>query len=256
MRLTVLGGSAAGPNAGMGCAGLLVQTECTRLVLDLGPGTLQELRRHTDFRILDAVIVSHMHVDHILDLLALRHALAYNPLPAPAPVPIWLPPGGSELLAQATAPFDACDAPGRFAATVKVGEYDPARALAIGDVVVTFAPAVHYIPAWAIRVQPPVGPALGYTGDTGPAAALAEFFAGLHVLVAEATLLEGGVRPADERGSLTAAEAGQLAVAAGSEILVLTHMWEELGFPVYRAQAETAFPGRIEMAAPGLTLSW
>jgi ribonuclease BN (tRNA processing enzyme) len=256
MRLTLLGGSAASPNAGMGCAGLLLQTDRTRLVLDLGPGTLQELRRHTDFRTLDAVIVSHMHVDHVLDLLALRHALAYNPLPAPAPVPIWLPPGGSELLAQATAPFDACDEPGRFAATVTVAEYDPAQPVTIGDVDVTFMPAKHYIPAWAIRVQPPAGPALGYTGDTGPAAALAEFFAGVHVLVAEATLLEPGGNPADERGSLTAAEAGELAVATGAEILVLTHMWEELGLPAYRAQAEAVFPGRIEMATPGLTLSW
>ena len=176
------------------------------------------MRRHTDFRTLDAVIVSHMHVDHVLDLLALRHALAYNPLPAPAPVPIWLPPGGAELLAQATAPFDACDEPGRFAATVNVAEYDPARPLTIGDVVVTFAPAVHDIPAWAIRVQPSEGPALGYTGDTGPAAALAEFFAGVQVLVAEATLLEPGVRPWDERGSLTATEAGELAFAAGAKI--------------------------------------
>jgi ribonuclease BN (tRNA processing enzyme) len=256
MRLTVLGGSAASPNAGMGCAGLLVQTDLTRLVLDLGPGTLQELRRHSDFRTLNAVIVSHMHIDHVLDLLALRHALAYNPLAAPAPVQIWLPPGGSELLAQATAPFDACDEPGRFAATVKVAEYDPARPLTIGEVVVTFAPATHYIPAWAIRVQLPTGPALGYTGDTGPEAALAEFFTGAHVLVAEATLLELDIGSSDERGSLTAAEAGQLAAAAGSEILVLTHMWEELGFAAYRAQAETVFPGRIEMAAPGLTLTW
>ena len=256
MQLTVLGGSAASPNAGMGCAGLLLQTDRTRLVLDLGPGTLQELRRHTDFRTLDAVIASHMHVDHVLDLLTLRHALAYNPLPAPAPVPIWLPPGGAEFLAQATTPFDACDQPGRFAATVKVAEYDPARPLTIGDVVVTFAPAVHDIPAWAIRVQPSAETAVGYTGDTGPAAALAEFFAGVQVLVAEATLLEPGVRPTRERGSLTAAEAGELAVAAGAEILVLTHMWEELGIVAYRSQAEAVFPSRIEIATPGLTLSW
>jgi ribonuclease BN (tRNA processing enzyme) len=240
----------------MGCAGLLLQTDRTRLVLDLGPGTLQELRRHTDFRTLDAVIVSHMHVDHVLDLLALRHALAYNPQPAPAPVPVWLPPGGTEHLAQATAPFDACDEPGRFESTVKVAEYAPARPLTIGDVVVTFAPAKHYIPAWAIRFQASRGPDLGYTGDTGPAAALQEFFAGVHILVAEATLLEPGGRSWNERGSLTAAEAGELAKAAGAEILILTHMWEELGFAVYRAQAETAFPGQIEMAVPGLTLSW
>jgi ribonuclease BN (tRNA processing enzyme) len=256
MHLTVLGGSAASPNAGVGCAGLLLQTDRTRLVLDLGPGTLHELRRHTDFRTLDAVIVSHMHIDHVLDLLALRHALAYNPLPAPAPVPVWLPPGGAEHLALATAPFDACDEPGRFTSTVKVAEYDPARPLTIDDVVVTFAPAVHDIPAWAIRVQPSAGPALGYTGDTGPAAALAGFFAEVRVLVAEATLLETGAGSPHERGSLTAAEAGDVAVAAGAEILVLTHMWEELGLAAYRAQAEAVFPGRIEMATPGLTLSW
>jgi ribonuclease BN (tRNA processing enzyme) len=128
--------------------------------------------------------------------------------------------------------------------------------LIIGHVVVTFAPAVHYIPAWAIRVQPSAGPALGYTGDTGPAASLAGFFTGVRVLVAEATLLEPGVRSSDERGSLTAAEAGELAGAAGAEILVLTHMWEELGIPAYQAQAQAVFRGRIEMATPGLMLSW
>jgi ribonuclease BN (tRNA processing enzyme) len=256
MRLTVLGGSAASPNAGMGCAGLLVKTETTRLVLDLGPGTLQELRRHTDFRTLDAVIVSHLHLDHVLDLLTLRHALAYNPIPAPRPTPVWLPPGGTDFLARVTAPFDACDEPGRFAATVKIAEYDPAQPLTVGDVVVTFAPATHYIPAWAIRAHAPVGADLGYTGDTGPEAPLTEFFAGVGVLVAEATLLDPGASQITKRGSLTATETGKLAAAAGAEILVLTHMWEEFGFAAYRAQAAEVFPGRIEMATPGLTLSW
>ena len=256
MRLTVLGGSAASPNAGMGCAGLLVDTGAARLALDLGPGTLPELRQHADFRTLDAVVISHMHVDHVLDLLALRHALAYNPIPAPAPIPVWLPPGGGELLARAAAPFDACDAPGRFAATVQVEEYDPTRPLPIGDAVVTFAPAVHYVPAWAMRVRAPGVADLGYTGDTGPAAPLADFFAGVAVLVAEATLLEPGSQPVAERGSLTANEAGALAAAAGVGTLVLTHLWEEHGFEVIRQQAAAAFPGRIELAVPGLTVSW
>ena len=256
MQLTTLGGSSASPNAGMGCAGLLVRTDRTRLVLDLGPGTLQELRRHADFRTLDAVIVSHMHLEHVLDLLALRHALAYNPIPAPTPIPVWLPPGGIDLLSKATAPFDACDEPGRFAATVNISEYDPARPLNIGDIAVTFAPTVHDIPAWAFRVRSPNGLDLAYTGDTGPTAPLVTFFAGVGVLVAEATLLEPGAGPEAERGSLTAAEAGMLAANAGAEMLVLTHMWEELGFAAYRAQAGERFSGRIEMASPGLTFSW
>lgn len=256
MRLTTLGGSAASPNMGMGASGLLVESGSTRLVLDLGPGTLPELRRHADFRIIDAVIISHMHVDHLLDLLSLRHALAYNPIPAPAPISVFLPPGGMDVLARATAPFDACDEPGRFDATVRVAEYDPIQPLSVGDCIVTFAPAVHDLPAWAMRVQGDSSADLGYTGDTGPTADLAAFFSGVGVLVAEATLLDPGSAPIAERGSLTATEAGALANDARAETLVLTHMWEELDFAEYRARAAVAFSGRIEMASPGLTLSW
>lgn len=256
MKLTVLGGSAASPNTGQGCAGFLVETASATIVLDLGPGTLPELRRHADFRTLDAVVVSHMHVDHVLDLLALRHALAYNPIPAPAPVPVWLPPGGIDILDKVSAPFDACDEPGRFASTVRVAEYDPSRPLPIGDAVVTFAPAIHYVPAWAMRVHAPDSADLGYTGDTGPTANLAAFFAGVDVLIAESTLLEPGDTPVAERGSLTAAEAGELVDAAAARTLLLTHMWEELGFANARAQAASRFSGRIEVATPGLTVRW
>src|SRR3954447_24372972 len=133
MRLTVLGGSAASPNSGAGCSGYLLQTAGASVWIDPGPGTLQELRRHVDFRRLDAVLVSHMHLDHVLDLLALRHALAYNPISAPAPIPVWLPPGGAAFLARAVAPIDECDEPGRFASTVDVHEYDPSACLTIGD---------------------------------------------------------------------------------------------------------------------------
>lgn len=253
-RVTILGGSAASPNAGMGCAGLLVQTTRTTLLLDFGPGTLPELRRHADFRTLSAVIISHMHIDHMLDLLALRHALAYNPIPPPRPVSIWLPPGGRDILDRATAPFDACDAPGRFASTVDVQEYAPLQPLQIGDTRVTFAPAVHYIPSWAIRVQTPAGD-LGYTGDSGPTAPLAAFFADVDLLVAEATLLEAGGHDDAPRGSLTAAEAGVLAEASRSRALILTHIWEERGFEAAREQATTTYSDTIHLARPGLSLT-
>jgi ribonuclease BN (tRNA processing enzyme) len=254
MRLTILGGAAASPNTGMGCSGYLLSDEAVSILIDPGPGTLLELRRHADFRTLDGVVVTHMHLDHVLDLLALRHALAYNPIPAPRPVPVWLPPGGASLLAAAVAPFDACDAPGRFSATVSVAEYDPSQALRIGGCRLTFAPVVHYLPTWAIRIESAAGTAIGYTADTGPAADLAGFFAGVDLLLAEATLLESSSGPAGKRGSLTAREAGALAAASGAKRLVLTHLWEERGFGKAQADAATAYPGRIDLARPGLTI--
>lgn len=255
MNVTVLGGSAASPNAGMGCAGFLVEEGATRIVLDLGPGTLPELRRHADFRTLDGVIISHMHVDHVLDLLALRHALAYNPIRPPRPTPVWLPPGGMAMLAAATAPFDACDEPGTFAATLDLAEYDPGEPLRIGPLTVTFAPAVHYIPAWAMRVHAPSGD-LGYSGDTGPAANLAPFFHGVHLLITEATLQAANPAAAAERGSLTAFEAAELARDAQAQSLLLTHIWEEHGFAAQEAAAASVFAGKISLARPGLNLSW
>ena len=105
MRLTVLGGSAAGVNTGQGCSGYLLETGETTLVLDLGPGTLPELRRHTDFRTLAGVVISHLHLDHVLDLLAFRFLLAYNPIRPPEKLPLWLPPNGRDFLRRAAAAF-------------------------------------------------------------------------------------------------------------------------------------------------------
>lgn len=256
MKLTVLGGSAASPNTGMGCSGYLVQSGETRLLIDPGPGTLQELRRYADFRTLDAVLISHMHLDHALDLLALRHALAYNPIPAPGPVPVWLPPGGAAFLTRVTAPFDECDVPERFTSTVDMREYDPATALEVGDCRMTFAIAVHYLPTWAMRIVDREGKALGFTADTGPAADLDEFFAGVDLLLAEATLLSAGGHDAAMRGSLTAREAATLARDAGAGGLILTHYWEEHGTESLRQEATAVFSGPLALAQPGLTIEW
>lgn len=258
MRLTVLGGSAAGPNTGQGCSGYLVEAGETRLVVDLGPGTLPELRRHADFRRLDGIVVSHVHLDHVLDLLALRFALAYNPVSAPRRVPLWLPPGGLGFLAGAAAAFASPDdAAGFFVDHFDVAEYDPGRPLTLGQLRLTFAPTAHFVPCWAIRVDPPPGSApLVYTADTGPSANLASFAGGTGVLVAEATYLEPPPTPRSERGHLTASEAGDLARRIGVSTLLLTHLWEETGAEASLEAARSVFPGRIEVARPGLRLEW
>ena len=258
MKVTVLGGSAAGGNTDQGCSGYLVETAGARLVLALGPGTLPELRRHADFRALAGVVVSHLHLDHVLDLLALRFALAYNPRPAPAPVPLWLPPGGHAFLATAARAFAAPGEADRFFSGVfAVNEYDPDRPLTLGTARLTFSPTAHFVPCWAIRVQERAGAkALAYTADTGPAADLVPLAAGADLLIAESTLLHPAADPGPNRGHLTAVEAADLARRAQVSTLVLTHLWEEHGFARYREQAAAIFPGRIEIATPGLAIDW
>jgi len=251
MRVTVLGGSAAIPNAGAGCAGFLVEYGETRIVLDLGPGTLAELRRHVELEDLDAVVISHCHVDHVLDVVALRHGLAFIPDPPLDPLPVRLPPGGEALLRDAMRPLEAWMPEGFFDRRVRLREYAPTEPLSVGLLTLRFHPTVHDVPCWAIRVESRTA-AIVYTADTGPARDLAAFAAGADILIAEATLIE----PTDDpgRGSLTAAEAGNLATRARARRLLLTHMWDEHGFERQRDAAATSYDGPIAVARPGFVV--
>jgi ribonuclease BN (tRNA processing enzyme) len=259
MKLTILGGSAAGTNTGQGCSGSLVESEGTRVVLDLGPGTLQELRKHTDYRTLSGVVISHMHLDHIGDLLALRFALAYNPISPAGPISLYLPPGGAATLyALGDSLASQPDPAGFFGSVFSITEYDPVGGLLVDDLRLTFTPTVHFIPCWAIRLRPQTSGAgdLTYTADSGPAANLADFARDSEVLLAEATYIDPPETPFAERGHLTAAETGQIASAANVQNLVLTHMWEELGFDNYRSGAASAYGGPVALATPGLQIEW
>ena len=257
MKLTVLGGSAAGPNTGQGCSGYLVEVGDTRLVLDLGPGTLTELRRHADFRTLDAVVISHWHADHVLDLVALRFALAYNPDGPPGRIPLWLPPGGRAALDRAASAYGDAGKEDRFwSEQFEVAEFDAARELGIGAARLSFGPTIHYVPCWAIRVAGATPGALFYSADLGPSSDIAALAQGAIVVVVEGTASEGSPEPFEERGHLTPAEAAHVAKAAGAETMVLTHLWEERGIGQAVEAAAAVFPGRLEAARPGLSVEW
>ena len=73
MRLTVLGRSPARPNPGEACAGYLVEGGGSRVLMDVGPGVVAQLLRRNTPDELDAVVISHMHTDHCLDLVTLRY---------------------------------------------------------------------------------------------------------------------------------------------------------------------------------------
>ncbi|MBA3276014.1 MAG: MBL fold metallo-hydrolase [Chloroflexia bacterium] len=258
--LTVLGGSAASVGTGQGCSGYLVASGKTSLVLDLGPGTLLELRKHADFRQLDGIVLSHLHDDHMLDLIALRFSLAYNPVKPLRRTPLWLPPGGIEFFDRLAGVFSADEDPDNFFRGVfDIVEYDPDGHVQIGDLTLSFAPTVHFIRCWAIRAHPADDSGdLLYTADTGPAADLAGFATGAHIVLAEATTPEDqrGDTPHATRGHLSASEAANLAQDASAAILVLTHMFEE-DVPLAMATvAHDIFSGEVVLAQPGVRVTW
>jgi ribonuclease BN (tRNA processing enzyme) len=255
MKIVALGGSAAGANPGAGSAGFLVTSGTTSIVFDLGPGTLLELRKHVDVHELSAVIISHYHLDHVLDLGSFRYLLSYGPRQPTRKVPLFIPPGTRAYLDRWALTFGHGDRPDFFDDVFDVKTYDPSETLSIGDLQLQFAPTVHPVQGWAMRVHGPTGSDFGYTADAGPTANLSSFFSNVGLLASEATEMN---EPADEtfeqRGHLTATEAGSLATTANTTMLMLTHMWQENGPERAVADAATRFAGPIVIARPGLSI--
>ncbi|HWI74670.1 MAG TPA: MBL fold metallo-hydrolase, partial [Baekduia sp.] len=145
MRFEVLGFAGAAPLQGA-CSSYVVATERTTVLLDCGPGTLERLWRRELLGTLDAIVISHMHVDHVLDLLPLSGEVVGALLDGRRPA-LYVPRGdGPRVLAGMEAAFrrdGAAPAESRFARAFEIMEYDAADTLALGDLTLTFAATAH-----------------------------------------------------------------------------------------------------------------
>jgi ribonuclease BN (tRNA processing enzyme) len=170
---------------------------------------------------LDAIVISHMHPDHFLDLIPLRYGLKYGPLFRSARLPVWLPPGAEKQLRALTASLSDERGESFLDEVFHVREYDPAKELQIGDLRLSFAKTVHFIDAYAIRVEN-AGAVICYSADTAPCESVARLARGCDVFLCETTV-GLGTESGPVRGHLTAAEAGRIAREARVDRLVLTH---------------------------------
>jgi ribonuclease BN (tRNA processing enzyme) len=250
-RLVVLGSCGAWPEPGRACSGFVLEHGGTRIVLDLGYGTLPRLLAllgSTAADGIDAVIVTHAHPDHMIDLHGLFRARWYGRRGAPA-IPLFAPePVRARLVGLEDDGEDVVR---------QVFDWHPLPAApeAIGPLRLESMLLPHYLPNAGVRLSGD-GLTLAYTGDTGPDPALAELGRGADLFIADATDL--GQRPGSLAAppgralNLTAREAGEAAAAAGARRLLLTHFWPDNDRQASRASAAAAFRGDILLAEEGL----
>lgn len=253
MRLTVLGGAGACPNPGQGSSSYIVQSEGSTLLVDCGPNTILELRKHVHLGEITAVIVSHIHSDHTLDLVPLRYGLKYGPHVPKRQMPLWVPPRGREFLVGVARAFAVGDenVDTFFNDVFLVEEYDPACPLEIGPFKLTFHDTRHFIPCWAIRIEAG-GKSIAYLADTGPYPKLSDFARDADLVICEAGMgpekLNG---PESNEGHLNARQAGELAAMSNAKQMLLTHLWVEYGITDSAREASEAFGQDVIIANPG-----
>jgi ribonuclease BN (tRNA processing enzyme) len=224
VRLTVIGCSPAWPNAGGAQSGYLVENDDgRRLLLDCGPGVLARLRANDGgWPRVDAVALTHFHLDHWGDLVPWIFGAAFGPgHDAPQP-DLWLPPGGGERLRGFGERMSFVN---QIDDAFRVYEYEDDATFEAAGFNVTPHRLDHYSElTFGLRVQNHHS-TLAYSGDTGPSHRLVELAKDADVFLCEATLR--GPEPA-ERGHLSEDEAVDAFRTSGAKRLIVIHRPDEL----------------------------
>jgi ribonuclease BN (tRNA processing enzyme) len=241
VELTVLGCSGSYGSAAAGaCSGYLVRAGGVAVWLDCGNGTFEQLQRHIGIEELDAVVITHAHPDHCVDVYGL-HVLVRYGLQREG-LPVYGPEGLRDHLGVLVngdwgRAFDWRD----------VGDGDAAD---IGGVGVRFSRTDHPPPTLAVELAA-AGKRLVYTADTGPGWEVGAFGAGADLVLSEATYLHDD-RPAPIH--ITAREAGKAARAASAGRLVITHLWPDVPVASAVREAADAFGDTVTAASQHLTI--
>jgi ribonuclease BN (tRNA processing enzyme) len=252
-RLVVLGSCGAWPEAGRACSGFALEHDGFRVVLDLGYATLPRLLAVLGSSVgdgIDAVVVTHHHADHAIDLHGLFRARWFGRRSA-APLPLYAP---ADVLDQVTALED-----GDAATVSRVFDWHPlpAPAYQLGPFRLESWALPHFVPNSGVRPSTP-GLVVAYTGDTGPDAALSDLGrdADLYIMEASDRDQQDSTPPAPNgrRMHLSAREAGQAATAAGARRLLLSHFWPGNDRKASHAAAAAVFPGEVLLAEEGLKI--
>ena len=249
MELEILGLGVAAP-LGAGCPCYAVSTDSTLLLLDFGPGAHERAWQRDMLGRIDAIVISHMHLDHMLDLLPLSGEVTQVAVGPNARRPVVYVPRrrGREVLTTLAEALSSD--PGRFDAAFDLREYDDSDELEIGDLRITFTTTAHALPALAPRISD--GKAtLVYSADTAYRDSLVEHATGADLLLLEGTYLDAG-EYLEREGHMTSEQAAELADRAGAKRLVLTHLMpfpEENEEKLRRARAR--FSGDVQLASRG-----
>ena len=214
MYLTILGNNGPFPAPGGACSSYLLESDSgeTKLLIDAGTGSLARLMDIARPETLDAVVLSHLHFDHMSDLLPMQYALQFSA--RERPLPVFLP-----------------RRPERVRALLECPYYDlfDHEDIAVGEMRLRFIPAVPPVEGSCVAVEGD-GAKFVFTGDTNLDPALELFADGCDLLLADAGLSRADWT--EKKPHLSASHCGALARDVRAGALLLTHL-----NPLYDPQA-------------------
>lgn len=236
-NLEILGYLGGFPVGGQAASSYLLTTDQGRLLIDLGSGSLLKLSAKQAIDEIDAVVLSHLHNDHVTDMLTLEHGLivADRTGKRTMPMPVYLP---SEPETERR----------RFPQTHFIHHliHEGMQVDCIGGKM-TFYPVRHTIPCFAVRFEYH-GKIFVYSGDTQYFEGLVDIARDADVFLCEACVVAKSQHTTG-KGHMSGAQAGSIAQAAQVKNLILTHLPSDGHHEAIKADAQTTFSGSVYLAS-------
>lgn len=236
MKIEVLGFWGGYPKNGEATSGYLITTDAGQILLDCGSGIMSELSLKSNVEQLSAIIITHLHHDHIADVGiaqyamvgALRNKRVMNKLELYAP----------------TEPAKICEY--IQSSQTNFHSINNRKQIEISGMKISFCKVSHTIPCYAVKIEYN-GKSFVYSADTAYDTNLIEFAKDVDLFLCEATICEGSTHTIG-LGHMDAYEAGEIAKLANVKRLVLTHLPHDGDFALMKKQAKEIFARKVSLA--------
>ena len=229
MKITVLGNSGPYPGPGTVCSGYLLEADGMNILLDCGSGILAELQKRCSLSDLDLVILSHLHADHMSDMLVMRYALMFEEREYSLPVYMPYQPESEAWLLTGCKYFNPV-------------EINPKKFYTLGNLKIYFTIVRHPVLAYAVRIEKQ-GRSIVYSGDTMYDENLIDFATNADLFICDAAFADEDHWP--EAPHASAKQAAQMAELAKAKRLMLTHFSPKADPAGLLGEAKEVFPNTI-----------
>ena len=238
-ELIILGSGTGVPSLKRGSPGFLVVTEGVNILIDSGPGTLRRmLEVGITYHDIDLLLYTHIHPDHVSELVPFLFACKYSDLPRERDLLCLGGQGFKRYFNKIKKVYGSWIESESYRFMVKELSMRPLR---FRDLRVLSKPMAHLPESVAYRIEFPGGRSVAISGDTDYCRNIVELASEVDLLVLECSF------PNDKKveGHLTPSLAGRIGIESGCKRLLLIHFYPESDRSDILKECRQVYPGEI-----------